>query len=378
MEGRPGEAYRRILLILLAPIGDTLFATPAIRGLRRVYPQARIDALVWDSNRAVLENNPDVNRLTVFQPRLGCFGRLRRQHYDLALHFAPFHDYFGLLSGIPRRLALPAPWLFWLWPHRNRRWRLTHAREHYLDVLRPLGVRVEDKRLVLKVSGRQEAFAEEYLAGNGHQPGELLVGIHAGGSGFSGAKRWGPEGFAWAARQLGRDRHVRLVFFGGAADAQLARAVVRAGVPDGWIDTCGRVSLSQAIGLLGRLDLFVGNDSGPLHLAAALDVPVVGIYGPTSIMNFHPIGCRVRAVFGAVPCPAGYGFIGTRAVWSRRSCRGECLDSVEPAQVLAAARDLLAEHQCHPERRAKGPLARAAATGDSSLDAQHDNGRTGL
>ncbi len=135
---------------------------------------------------------------------------------------------------------------------------------------------------------------------------------------------------------------MRLVFFGGPGDGELARAVVAAGVPDGFIDTCGRVGLSVAIGLLSRLDLFVGDDSGPLHLAGALGVPSVGIYGPTNVLDFHPIGPRVRAVDGAVPCPANYGFIGTRPAWSRRTCQGECLASIDPRHVLAAAQDLLA------------------------------------
>lgn len=345
MEPRPGEDFRNILLILLAPIGDTLFATPAIRALRRGYPAAQVTALVWKHGRAVLENNPDVDQLIVFQPRPSTFRELRRQRFDLAVAFAPFHDYLPLLTGIPRRLALPVPWLFWLVPHRNRRWQRLHARDHYLEVLRPLALAADDRRPVLKVSGRQEAFAERYLVRHGHRPGELLIGIHAGGSGFNGAKRWAPDGFAWVARHLasaGDTRNIRLVFFGGHADGELARAIVQAGVPDGFIDTCGRVSLSETIGLLSRLDLFVGNDSGPLHLAAALGVPVVGIYGPTNVMNFHPLGPHVRAVYGTVPCPADYGFIGTRPAWSRRECRGECLASIDPAHVLAAAQELLA------------------------------------
>ncbi len=342
MEARPGEAYRRILLNLLVPIGDTLFATPAIRALRRAYPEAHVAGLVWPNNHAVLDNNPDVDELIPFRPSLACFRQLRRRRFDLAVHFAPFHDYLGPLAGIPRRLSLPAPWLFWLLPHANRRWRQLHARDHYLEALRPLGLRPVERKLVLNVSGRQEAFAERYLAQHGYQPGELLLGIHAGGSGLKGAKRWSPEGFAWVAREVLRGRRARVVFLGDAGDRDLSRAVAAAGVPDGYIDTCGRVSLSEAIGLLSRLDLFVGNDSGPLHLAAALGTPVVGIYGPTSVMNFRPIGPRVRAVFGPTPCPAGYGFIGARPPWGRHSCQGECLDSIDPAHVLGAAQDLLA------------------------------------
>ena len=131
------------------------------------------------------------------------------------------------------------------------------------------------------------------------------------------------------------------------SDSRLARAVVEAGVPDGFVDTCGRLTLSQTIGLLGRLDLFLGNDSGPLHLAAALGRPAVGVYGPTSLMNFHPIGPRARAVSGAAPCPAGHGFLGDRPVWDWRTCSGECLASVDREQVLAAAQDLLEEGGWH-------------------------------
>jgi len=355
VEARPGEFYRNILLILLAPIGDTLFATPAIRALRRAHPEARLSAIVWPTNRAVLENNPDVDQLLLHPtgkdwPRvLTFFAGLRGQHFDLALHFAPFHDYYRVLAGIPSRLMLPVPWLFWLLPHRNRRWRQLHARDHYLEILRPLGLHEpRERRLVLNVSGRQEAFAERYLAENGHRHGELLVGVHAGASGFSGSKRWSPEGFASVARELGCSSHVRLVFFGSEADRALSEAVVQAGVPDGYIDACGGLSLSETIGLLSRLDLFMGNDSGPMHLAAALGVPVVGIYGPTSILNFHPIGPRVRVVFGSRPCPANYGFIGSRPVWSRQACRGECLDSIDPGQVLAAAQELLTAASTQP------------------------------
>lgn len=341
MEARPGVDYNRILLNLLVPIGDALFATPAIRALRQAYPRAQIAALVTRANRAVLENNPDVDRLIVFRADPRVLRELRAGRHDLVVHFAPFHDHLGPLAGIRHRLSLPVPWLFWLLPHQNRRWRLLHARDLYLEVLRPLGVQIADRRLVLKVSGRQEAFAERYLAEHGHQPGDFLVGVHAGASGFRGAKRWAPEGFAGVARELGREHHVRLAFFGGRDDSALASAVVRAGVPDGYIDSCGRVSLAETIGLLSRMDLFIGNDSGPLHLAAGLGVPAVGIYGPTSVMNFHPIGPRVRAVFGTVPCPANYGFIGSRPLWSRHSCRGECLESIRPEDVVAAARSLM-------------------------------------
>jgi hypothetical protein len=69
------------------------------------------------------------------------------------------------------------------------------------------------------------------------------------------------------------------------------------------------------------------------------------------VLTYHPIGPHVRAVYGPVPCPAQYGFIGNRPLWQRRGCEGECLDSVPPEQVAGAAQELLAKSRCHPEER---------------------------
>ena len=352
LEARPGEPYRNILLTLLLPIGDTLFATPAIRALRGAYPQARISAVVFPTNRAVLENNPHVDRLLVHATReswpggapfLSFFAQRRREQYDLAVHFAAYHGYYGLACGIPRQLLLPCPWLSWLIPHANHGWRQRHATHTYLSILRPLGLPAADDRPLLELSADQRTFAADYLARHGARESELLLGLHPGGSGFRGMKRWAPEGFGWVARQLAKRRPVRLIFFGSAAERPLAEAAAAGagGLPA--INACGATTLSETIALLGRIDLVIGNDSAPLHLAAALGTRAVGVYGPTNRDTFRPTGPRVRVVAGSVRCPGNYGFFGSRPIWAARECRGECLASIDPIQVLQAAEDLLAE-----------------------------------
>ncbi|MGH2364175.1 MAG: glycosyltransferase family 9 protein [Chloroflexota bacterium] len=374
MEARPGEAYHNILLTLLLPIGDTLFATPTIRALRRAYPRAHISAVVFPTNRAVLENNPDVDRLLVHATReswpgsaafLHFFARRRHERYDLAVHFAAYHGYYGLACGIPRQLQLPCPWLSWLIPHANHGWRQRHAIHTYLSVLRPLGLAGADDQPRLELSADQHTFAADYLARHGASQGELLLGLHPGGSGFRGMKRWAPEGFGWVAGQLAKRRPVRLIFFGSGAERPLAEAAAACadGLPA--INACGATTLSQTIALLGRIDVVIGNDSGPLHLAAALGTRAVGVYGPTNRETFRPIGPRVRVVTGSVPCPGNYGFFGSRPIWAARECQGECLASIDPAHVLQAAEELLAGGApCPPPARAANcqpPPRRVAA-----------------
>src|ERR1700730_2671280 len=135
----------RILLLMLLPIGDTLFATPAVRALRERYPEAHITALVYPTNSGILANNPDIDDFMYWPTRqtwqerfsvLGLFWRLRRRRYDLAIELCNYIWWVSKLSGIPRRAEMELPMLWWLLPWAGIGWRRRHAVEHYADAVR--------------------------------------------------------------------------------------------------------------------------------------------------------------------------------------------------------------------------------------------------
>src|SRR5438105_142578 len=139
----------QIILMMLLPIGDTLFATPAVHALRRRYPDARITALVYPTNKGILDNNPDIDDFLLWPTRQSwtdflrfpkLFWTIRRAHYDLAIEFANYLIWLSWLSGIPERSEMNLPKFWWAWPWAGRQWRREHAVEHYSDPVRRLGI----------------------------------------------------------------------------------------------------------------------------------------------------------------------------------------------------------------------------------------------
>ncbi|MGA7730514.1 MAG: glycosyltransferase family 9 protein [Chloroflexia bacterium] len=348
----------RILLLVLLPIGDTLFATPAIHALRRRYPGAQVTALVYPTNAGILRSNPDVDEVLFWPTRqswpglrqvLRLFWELRRARFDLAVEFCNYAWWITFLSGIPRRSEMNLPRLWWLVPGAGREWRKRHAVEHYNDAVSRLGIPVEEMALRICPTTEEEERAQSWLDRHRVGPGELLVGIHPGGEGLWGRKQWGPERFARVASGL-HDRlgdGVRVVLMGGKDDAPLA-AQIAAGTHAHVINATGHTTLGETAALVRKCALFLGNDSSPLHIAAATGTPVVGIYGPTDPRSYRPWvpagkeGVDYAVVRSPLPCACRFPLVGgiTLAEWA--TCLlCPSLASITPERVLEACLGML-------------------------------------
>jgi ADP-heptose:LPS heptosyltransferase len=374
---------RHILVGLLCPIGDTLFATPALAALRRRFPRARITALVYRSNAGILAGNPNVDACVLAAPgddvaplvRLARgVGMLQHGDYDLMVSFSPAASFVGWLAGVPRgaRLIMPRHW--WLLGGRNPDYRRRHAVDHYLDVVRPLLTEEvsDEERLPRVYLARQDrAAARRILRANGLSPANLLVAMHVGGEGFGGRKRWSTERFAAVGRHLVETFGARVLLLGGPADLPLA-AEVAAEMPRGAVVLAGQTSLLETAALVERSVLFVGNDSCPLHIAAAVGTPTVGIYGPSSVEQFHPIGPGTnphRVLSADLPCGPCFQFVGNTPPWVPNACHSyACLKAIRAEQVIEAAAALLADTTRADTTRADGADSgtKGPATGDAA------------
>lgn len=350
----------RILLLLLLPIGDTLFTTPAIHALRRRYPEAHITALVYPTNAGILRSNPDVDELLFWPtrqswPRLWgvarLFWTLRRSRFELAVEFCSYIWWVTRLSGIPRRTEMHLPKLWWCRPGAGREWRKRHAVEHYADPVRRLGIPVEDMTLRLQPSEDEEARAQGWLDKYQVAAGEMLVGIHPGGEGLWGRKQWGTAGFAAVASGLYDRLGVRILLMGGQDDAPLA-AEIASRTHAHVINATGQTTLGETAALIRKCSLFVGNDSSPLHIAAASCTPVVGVYGPTDPRSYHPWipegkeGVDYAMVRSPLPCAGRFPLVGGATLLGWVNCLAcPSLNAISPAQVLSACLRLLAARQ---------------------------------
>ncbi|HEV2235582.1 MAG TPA: glycosyltransferase family 9 protein [Ktedonobacterales bacterium] len=361
----------RILVGLLCPIGDTLFATPALAALRRRFPNAHITALVSRSNTGILDGNPALDaRIICDEGReesglVGVMrhaGAIKRSQYDLMVNISPSTSFIGYLARVPDRMNLTFPRHWWLMGGHHTPYRSQHAAEHYLDLIRPLlgdDLTAEERQPRIYLAASHRTAARRLLREAGLTPANPLVTMHVGADGFRGRKRWSTARFARVGTALVRRFGMHVLLVGGPGDRELGEAVVAA-MRGGVTNLAGRTSLMETAALIERSTLFIGNDSCPLHIAAAVGTPAVGIYGPSNVEQFRPLGGprhRQRVVQSNLPCSPCYHFVGTDAPWVPNLCHSyACLKAINADDVIAAAASLLRGEEAPPEAPARPPL----------------------
>jgi ADP-heptose:LPS heptosyltransferase len=365
---------QHILLGLLCPIGDTLFATPALAALRRRFPHARVSALVYHSNVGILTGNPAIDECIFAAPGeqapglyrfMRGVGALQRADYDLMVNFSPAASFVGLLVGVQDQVHLRMPRHWWLIGGQDATYQRRHAVDHYLRLIRPLldeEVPEAERQPRVYVSARDRAAARRLLRSLDVAPTGPLVAMHAGGDGFAGRKRWSTRRFAEVGRHLIDNLDARVLLLGGASDLTLAEEVA-ADIGTGATVLAGRTSLLETAALIERSALFIGNDSCPLHIAAAVGTPSVGIFGPSSVHTFRPVGPPGYAhqiVSAGLACSPCFHFVGNNAPWVPNPCHSyACLKAIETEHVLTAALELLAARE-PGDRPADGAVAQPA------------------
>lgn len=349
----------KLLVVKPADLGDLLFVTPALRALRETYPDAQIDVLAPPSSSPLLRGCPYIDEVLAFdkysfdepddflrpanwQPLLVLAWQLRRRKYDAVVIPRHLTTLMGTLKFASLAYATGAPYRVGL--DNGRGWFLTHraidegfgARhevEYDLTVVARIGAHTDDTRLWVPRDPDAEAWAEA-LVGVLARP--LLV-VHPGSGDYSTARRWPAERFAalidrWLAR------HEGTVLLMDASAEVTKRVRETATLPV--LDLGGRTTLLQTIALLRRADLFVGNDSGPLHLAAGVGVPALGIYGLTNQDAWGPWGDRTAIVsrtdLACMPC-----FYRGHRLGLRNGCPDRpCLTQLPTERVLTAMEEV--------------------------------------
>jgi ADP-heptose:LPS heptosyltransferase len=347
----------RILLVRLRLLGDVALSTPAIRALRHRFPDAHLTYLVEPAAAPVVAGNPLLNEVIVVPKRSGLSRvrddlamavRLRRGHFDVAidLHGGPRAAWFTWASRAPMRIGYSIAGRSWMYTHVVDRWPdLTPPRHSVLnqaDLLRPLGVEgcdpVREPMEMAADAGARERVHER-LSLSGVRPGDPVVVIHVStGNGF---RRW-PALASTAAALVRRSPHVRVFLIYGPADAA-AKAVIQeartaAGAASGRI-LDGDWGLADLRALIARSAVYIGVDSGPVHVAATTETPIVQLLGPTLPERSRP--WRDPRWFteivdaGALPC---------RPCDQRQCAPGDfrCLTRITADQVAAAAERALA------------------------------------
>lgn len=325
-------------------------ATPVIAALRAAFPALDLALLTSSWARPAVATNPHLSRVILSDPlglgppsltaalRLG--RRLRRERFDwaLVLDRSPLLALLALVSGAPVRAGLDSRGRGLALTHRVAVPADRHEADLYQDVLRPLDVPLLDPLPHYVVDGRSaERVAALRVALAAGRP---LAVLHPGGGQNPGttlvAKRWPPERYAALATRLIARASATVLIIGAESDRPATAAVVAGlGPSAAWHDLTGQLTLPEIAALCAQADLYVGNDSGPLHLAAAVGAPTLGLFGPTPPARYAPRGPRAVALRAPLDC---------RRCWRGSpfpQCAGRCMAALDVETVWAAAERLL-------------------------------------
>ena len=346
---------RRILFVKLWGLGNLAMILPLLRRAKETFPDARIDLLTLEGNRALLEDVPAIDRLHLLRPDgllrpvadlFRAARVLRRRRYDLVLDFEQFLRVTALLT----RAIAPAFSIGFATPGQGRQGvhdvDVPHlGRRHmavgFSEIARAAGVAVDD--VPLPEVPRNTAAArdvERMLATRlSARSGSPLVVVHCGsGDNFPG-RRWPVERFAALADQLSRAADATILLTGTEAERSLTAALARA-LPDhvAYVDLAGQLELRALIELIARVDLVVTNDTAPVHLADAVGTPLVAIYGPNTPTLYGPRGPESRAFWAGLGCSPCITNRNAKTSFCRRRL---CLETIHPPRVAAAALTML-------------------------------------
>ena len=313
---------KRILVITLSNVGDIILTTPVVKTLELNFPDSRIDVMVGPNGKVIFEKDPAISKVIVYDKHSSVAqkrrlsAKLRRLKYDLVVDLR--NTIFGLLLGPRYRTSTVLRF-----PKRS-----LHKLEEHLLRLKELGIEPLHKKMHIYITRQDEDEAGSLLEAAGVRGGFVVVSPGA----KSHLKRWQEESFAGLCDRIISETGNDIVFIGLEEDADIVERISKK-MKKGSFNFVNKTNLRSLAALMRRAKAVITNDSAPLHLACAVGIPVVALFGPTDPARYGPTGKHdivVKKDIACAPCEVNV-------------CRMDyaCMRSIKPDEVFAAAKELL-------------------------------------
>lgn len=334
----------KILIRATNWVGDAIMALPALRAVRSRFPDAEITILARSYVAFIYKDQHVCDNMMFVDNKRDMAGEIRAEKFDVAVLLQNAFEaaWFAWRAGIPERIgyardgrsllltkALPVPK-----PGEIP----AHEQYYYLELLRRAGLLdslPNESFIKLDVPEGNRQRAAEFLLINGVKPDSLRIAIGAGAS-YGSAKCWPPDRFAELANRLQAQSGTDIILFGTHVEAPVSSAIA-AGMHRTPIDLTGKTAINDLPALLSQCHLFIGNDSGAMHVAAAVGLPVVAVFGPTDPYGTAPVTPRCSIVQERPYCSPCF----------LRRCPTDhrCMTRVTPDAVEAAARQWISSRE---------------------------------
>jgi len=338
-------APQRVLVKAVNWLGDLVISLPALHAVRRAFPQARLAVLVKRDLAGFFDDASWIDEIVPYSLAAGTRGLRDRwriitaigaRRFDLAILFPKSFDaaLWPALAGVPRRVGLATDGRGWLLTDKtvvSPAGKTAHQAHIYVQMLHDtLGIDGNVDDYTIEVSSRHRNTMIQWLAARRHFPTRPLVAL-APAAAFGPAKEW-PIGSYSALVDLLAARGAECVLVGSPGERQTCEAVA-AGTRQGALVSAGDTQIGEAVALLSLCNGFAGNDSGSMHVAGALGLPTVGIFGSTNPQRTGPLGSKTCSLYYPIEC----------SPCLQRTCRYghyNCLRQITPEGVMRALTDL--------------------------------------
>jgi len=320
--------------------------TPAVRAIRKRFPNSHVSLLAKPWVMPVFENSEHIDRLLIYDDKgrhKGIFGKfrlardLKKYHFDAAILLQNAFEaaLITFLAKIPLRVGYNTDVRQLLLTHAvscTDEIKKQHQTDYYLNIIRGIGMKEDNRALYLELNQRDRLRAEKTLLEQHLSLDDKIVGINPSAT-YGPAKQWPLDRYAHLADKIQAFTGGRIIIFGGPNDRKLGKKISQK-MQHRPIDLSGKTSLGEAMALIERCDLFITNDSGLMHVAAALDVPLIAVFGSTNSITTGPLSQNSRIVQVPLEC----------SPCLRPECpKGHlnCMDQISVEMVFSSVKDML-------------------------------------
>lgn len=305
------QTVTKILVIKLWALGDSAVSLPMIKALKTKYPKAKITVLARKRNADVFLACKYVDEVLLFEDISKVIGQVRK--YNVVIDLEPYLNLSALLAIYlgQDRVGIGGQLRSILYKKTVKFTAKKHFAQVYLDMARALGINYDTDQLIpLEVSRETKEKAERIFKANGINKKDKVYGICAGVAESVKSREWPSERFAGLADQLLEKHCDKIIFVGGPAEKEMIEEILRKmkskrknGVIIGAINLAGKTSIKESFYIIQKCRIFISNDTGPMHIAAAQGCKTIGLFGPNTPVLWAPYGKNNKSIYkGAAVC----------------------------------------------------------------------------
>ena len=329
---------KKILIVKPSSLGDIVYTLPTLAGLRKLYPDAYIAWLIFEHFSDILTGNSDLDEIICWKKNslndfFNVLKKIRDARFDLLIDMQGLarSSLVALFSNAKQKLGYPGMREFsYLFTREIAKYDpKMHTVERNLKVVKYLGGATEDKKFFINIDEEIKKFVREFLRFNNVSENDTLIGICPSAGIWQ--KKW--PYFGELSKMIVNQFNSKVIFFGSKDDLPSINKIIQKNGDNRLINSAGKTTLRQLAGLIKTCKLVISNDTGPLHIASALNIPVIGLYGPSDPSLVGPYGSNKIVLWKGLECsPCGV---------NSRCLDNKCMKCITIDEVLQGVEKLI-------------------------------------